>query len=189
MPRRPTFPWKVRTETGGPPRRGPLVNQIVAVANWLRGALQLKGDEVPSNLLLPDVQPVIDVYQRGFPRTRWFQSPFSLTAGAPSVLQGPPDGFDWWITYLDGASNAWAAARTVFFSIRRNTTATGPVIFIDPAFAANTVLDSTTITQRAIFIPDGFHLFSSAFTLVAAEVFNVRLQIGEVPAGSGMGGF
>lgn len=81
---RPSFPWKVRTKTGAPPGRGSLVNEIVRVPNWLRNGLNLKGNEVPSDLELPTVQPTLDVYQDGWAVAEYRTTTSFITVASPA---------------------------------------------------------------------------------------------------------
>ena len=101
-PRHPSgrllFPWEIPSRPGGgvsPLAGEPGPNPLVNTPDWMRGALRLKGDEVPTLLWLPNIQPVIETFQGGWGLARYVTltgtQPFSQPGGGINLIDPDPD--------------------------------------------------------------------------------------------------
>ncbi|MEE8177700.1 MAG: hypothetical protein V3T65_06875 [Acidobacteriota bacterium] len=194
-PRHPSgrlpFPWEIPSRPGGgvsPLADEPGPNPVVNTPNWLRDALALKGDEVPSNLWLPNIQPTLEAFQDGWGIARYFVGVDGdgiagrLTAAAPNqVLLTADTAVHRRIIEIDAehdaAGNITLTLFATFFSVP-------PIAITVVTVPTATVLGTVQLLDgHPLIVPPRFGLSGVAVGLAGVEVLAVNFSFVEVPTG------
>lgn len=185
------FPWEIPARPGGgvaPLAGEPGPNPVVNTPAWMREALALKGDEVPTNVWLPNIQPTLEVFQDGWGIATYGigvdGSAVALTLTAAAItgtLLTADEGVHRRIIEIQVTHTAPGTIRLRLF---KDAFGAGVAIASDVPVGAGVTLGTAQILNgHPLIVPPRFRLAATALGLAGAETMSLQFHTVTVGAG------